>query len=133
MDYRIVGSEEIKVRDVSELLKNTYWANRRSLTQIETSMRNSSCYGVYLDGENKLAGFARVISDFATTYYLCDVVVDPAYRGRGLGKALVKHIVSLPEYASLRGFLMTKDAHGLYEKFGFVPVEGRAMVKAPKR
>lgn len=132
MSFRIVsGADGIDAAQVAALLKTTYWANQRSLETIEASMRNSSCFGIYPDGEKKLAGFARVISDFATTYYLCDVVIDPAYRGRGFGKALVSHIVSLPEYAGLRGLLLTKDAHGLYEKFGFETVNGRAMVKAP--
>ena len=94
-------------------------------------MDHSSCYGVYMDDERKLVGFARVISDFATTYYLADVIIDQAYRHRGLGKALVSYIVSLPEYAGLRGLLLTKDAHGLYEKYGFETVEGWAMVKSP--
>ena len=131
MNYRIInGADEMNILEVAALLKTTYWANKRSLETIEKSMRNSSCYGVYLDEEKKLVGFTRVISDDATTYYLCDVVIDPAYRGRGLGKALVSHIVSLPEYAGLRGLLLTKDAHGLYEQFGFETVNGRAMIKA---
>ena len=74
----------------------------------------------------------EVISDYATTWYLCDVIIDPAYQHRGLGKALVSHIASLPEYAGLRGFLFTRDAHGLYEKYGFETVNGRAMVKSPR-
>ena len=72
-----------------------------------------------------------MISDFATTYYLCDVIIDPEYQHRGLGKALVAHIVARPEYEGLRGFLMTRDAHGLYAQYGFVPVQGRAMERAP--
>ena len=131
MNYRIInGADEMNILEVAALLKTTYWANKRSLETIEKSMRNSSCYGVYLDEGKKLVGFARVISDDATTYYLCDVVIDPAYRGRGFGKALVSHIVSLPEYAGLRGLLLTRDAHGLYEPFGFETVNGRAMMKA---
>ncbi len=131
MNYRIIdGADGMDSKEVAALLKTTYWANERSLDTIEKSMRNSSCYGVYLDGEKKLAGFARVISDYATTYYLCDVVIDPTCRNKGLGKALVSHIVSLPEYAGLRGLLLTKDAHGLYEKFGFENVSGRAMIKS---
>jgi ribosomal protein S18 acetylase RimI-like enzyme len=72
-----------------------------------------------------------VISDFATTYYLADVIIDQDYRQRGLGQALVSYIISRPEYACLRGILLTKDAHGLYEKYGFETADGRAMVKAP--
>ena len=132
MNYRIIdGADKMNTAEVAALLKTTYWANKRSLETIGASMRNSSCYGIYLDDEKKLVGFARVISDYATTYYLCDVVIDPAYRHQGLGKALISHIVSLPEYANLRGLLLTKDAHGLYEKYGFEKVNGRAMVKAP--
>ena len=132
MNYRIIdGADGMDSAEVAALLKTTYWANKRSLETIEKSMRNSSCYGVYLDEGKKLVGFARVISDYATTYYLCDVVIDGAYRGRGLGKALLSYIVSLPEYAGLRGLLLTKDAHKLYEKFGFETVNGRAMIKSP--
>ncbi len=132
MNYRIIeGTDRINVDEVVGLLKTTYWASKRSKEQIKKSMDNSSCYGIYLDDEPKLVGFARVISDFATTYYLADVIIDQAYRHRGLGKALVSHIVTQPEYAGLRGLLLTKDAHGLYQKYGFETVEGRAMVKSP--
>lgn len=132
MDFRIIaGSEEMRVDDVVRLLRMTYWADRRSEELIRRSMRNSSCYGVYLDGEKKLVGFARVISDYATTYCLCDVIVDTEYRRRGLGTALVSYIESRPEYAGLRGLLITRDAHSLYEKFGYKVLNGRVMVKFP--
>ena len=133
MKYRIIeGADRIDLNEVVRLLKTTYWANRRSPEQIARSMRNSACYGITAeDDESRLLGFARVITDYATTWYLCDVIIDPDYRHRGLGKALVSHIVSLPEFACLRGYLMTRDAHGLYERFGFETVNGRAMVKAP--
>ena len=130
MEYSFVeGMEQISADEAFELLKTTYWANKRSREQVEKSMRNSVCYGIRLAEGRKLAGFARVITDWATTYYLCDVVIDEAYRGKGLGKALVSHIVSLPEYAGLRGFLFTRDAHGLYEHYGFERSEGRTMVR----
>ena len=96
-------------------------------------MSNSSCFGVYADDQEKLIGFARVISDYATSYYLCDVIIDPEYRHHGLGTALVSHIVTSPEYSKLRGFLITRDAHDLYRKFGFEVVDGRVMVKAPEK
>ena len=132
MDFKIMeGCDKISSSEVERLLKTTYWADQRPIEQIERSMRNSSCYGLYLDDGRKLAGFTRVISDLATTYYLCDVVVDPEYRHQGLGTALVSYVVSRPEYTGLRGLLLTRDAHGLYEKFGFETVNGRAMIKAP--
>ena len=132
--YRIIeGAEQINTDEVVRLLKTTYWASKRSKEQIEKSMRNSSCFGISLCDEQKLIGFARVISDFATSYYLADVVIDQEYRHQGLGKALVSYIVSQPEYTGLRGILLTKDAHRLYEKYGFESADGRAMVKSPNQ
>ena len=133
MQYRIVSSaDNIKSEEVLRLLKMTYWANNRTIEQIEESLANSFCYGMFLAEEERLVGFARVISDLATTYYLCDVIIDPEYQHQGFGKALVSHIISLPQYRKLRGILLTKDAHGLYEKYGFETVNDRAMVKAPE-
>ena len=132
MNYRIIeGTDQISLDDVVRLLKTTYWADKRSREQILKSMENSSCYGIVLEGREHLAGFARVISDYATSWYLCDVVIDPEYRHQGLGKKLVSHIASLPEYTGLLGMLLTKDAHGLYEKYGFGRADGRAMTRVP--
>ena len=133
MDYRIVeGAENMKLEDVVRLLRMTYWADKRPVETIEMAMQNSACFGVRVEGVDELAGFARVISDDATAFYLCDVIVDEAFRGRGLGTALVSHIVSHPAYAHLRGFLITRDAHGLYRPFGFEVVNDRVMVRAPQ-
>ncbi len=132
MNYRIAEGAGISAVDAARLLKMTYWADKRSMETIEKSMRHSSCYGLYTEDPEKLVGFARVISDYATSYYLCDVIIDPEYRHQGLGTALVSHIVSSPDYAKLRGLLITRDAHDLYRKFGFEVVNGRVMVKAPE-
>ena len=119
----------MNLSEVMALLGKTYWANTRSEAQVKASMEHSCCYGVYLADEKKLVGFARVITDFATTYYLCDVIIDPAYQHGGLGKALVSHIENLPEFCGLRGMLITRDAHTLYEKFGYEVLNDRFMVK----
>ena len=133
MDYRIVeGAENMALEDVVRLLRTTYWADRRPVDTIERSMQHSACFGLCLPDSGELVGFARVISDLATTFYLCDVVVDPAYRSQGLGIALVSHIVSHPTYARLRGFLITRDAHGLYRPYGFEVVNDRIMVRPPQ-
>ena len=130
MKYRILdGRDKMELSDVIRLLRSTYWADKRSDEQIEKSMQNSSCYGIYLEDEEKLAGFARVISDYATTYYLCDVVIDEDYQRKGLGTALIGYIGSLPIYEGLRGILITRDAHSLYRKFGYEVLDGRVMVK----
>ena len=78
-------------------------------------------------------GFARVISDYATAYYLCDVIIDKEYQHKGLGTALISYINSLSEFSGLRGVLITRDAQALYRKFGFEVMNDRAMVKEPNR
>ena len=130
MRYTILdGADQIELSEVMALLKQTYWADRRPPEQVRKSMEHSRCFGVYLEEEQKLAAFSRVISDFATTYYLCDVIVDGQYRHRGLGEAMISYIESLPEYQGLRGVLITRDARGFYEKFGYQTLNDRAMVK----
>ena len=134
MNYRIIeGMDQIDISEVERLLKMTYWANHRSTDTIEKSMRNSSCFGIWSDEEQKLIGFARVISDYATTWYLCDVIIDPAYQHQGLGKEMVSYVASSPEFAGLRGLLLTRDAHSLYSRYGFESADGRAMVRAPQK
>lgn len=127
--YRISNDKSLlKVESIKELLSKSYWGNDRSIDVIEKSIVNSDCYGVYY--EKELVGFARVVTDFATVYWLCDVIVDEDHRGKGIGKDLVKSIVESDEYKGLRGILATKDAHGLYEQYGFGKAsEGRFMMK----
>ena len=133
MEYRIVeGLENMALSDIVRLLQTTYWAKDRPAEVIEAALQNSRCFGILLSDGQTLAAFARVVSDGATMYYLADVVVDEAWRGRGLGTALVSHIVSCPTYARLRGLLFTRDAHGLYRKFGFDAPSDRVMVKERK-
>ncbi len=81
-------------------------------------MQNSICFGVYC-GEQQI-GFARVVSDQATFAYVGDVFVLEEFRGRGLSKWLMEAIISHPDLQGLRRWVLaTRDAHGLYEKFGF--------------
>ena len=132
MNYRIVDDlDKMKLEDIVRLLRMTYWADKRPVEIIEKSVRNSSCYGLYLEDADKLVGFARVISDHATAYYLCDVIIDKEYQRKGLGTALISYINSLPDFSGLRGFLITRNAHALYRKFGYEVVNERVMLKEP--
>lgn len=132
MDYRIVEDiNEIKLDDIVRLLRTTYWAEKRPVENIEKSVKNSKCYGLYIAENANLVGFARIITDYATNYYLSDVIIDEEYRSRGLGKALVSHIVSSPELQGLRGILVTRDAQKLYSQYGFEVVNDRAMLRQP--
>lgn len=104
---------------VKEFLARSYWASDRPQAIIERSLKNSLCIGVYTK-EGQQVGLARVISDYATFAYLCDVYVLEAHRGRGLAKAMMHFIDAHPNLQNLRRFqLVTQDAHGLYGQFGF--------------
>ena len=81
-------------------------------------LENSLCFSVYHEG--KQVGFARVISDYTEFASLWDVFIDEPYRKQGLGKAMMKYILEHPRLRGIfRWFLMTEDAHGLYQKYGF--------------
>lgn len=122
--------DKLKIDRVCQLLKTTYWANDRSRDVIEKSMANSICFGIYL--HDYLIGFARCVTDFATVYWLADVVVDNNYRKLGLGKALLEAVVKHEKLKGCSGILATSDAHSLYEKYGFNLVDGRFMRKSVK-
>ena len=111
----------LQIERIYELLHGTYWAGDRTRETIARSIENSLCFGVYHAGEQ--VGFARCVTDYATTFLLADVIIDERYRGRGLGKELVPFILSHELLQGLIGTLATRDAHGLYAKFGFAPVD----------
>lgn len=100
-----------------------YWAIGRPLRVVQRSIEHSLCFGVYA-GESQ-AGFARVVTDYATFAWLCDVFILDEHRGQGLGKWLVETIVAHPDLAGLRRFLLaTRDAHSLYQRYaGFTPLQ----------
>jgi len=103
------------------LANESYWAAGIPLEVMKKSIDNSLCFGVYHQGRQ--VGFARVVTDYATTAYVGDVFIIESYRGRGLGKRLIKTIVDHPELEGLRlWFLGTRDAHDLYRKYGFKKV-----------
>ena len=110
--------QRIDVAVVHEFLSSSYWAEGRSRDTVERSIRHSLCFGVYEAGRQ--IAFARVVTDRAVFAYLADVFVLPEFRRRGISKALMSAILAHPELQTLRGFLLaTRDAHGLYEQFGF--------------
>jgi len=106
---------------VHQFLTRSYWAEEIPLETVERSIKDSLCFSVvYL---NHQVGFARVITDEATFAYLADVFIDENFRGKGLSKWLMEVIMNYPSLQGLRRFLLaTRDAHGLYEKFGFTPM-----------
>jgi len=112
------------------LSQHSYWAEGIPYEIVERSIQNSICFGVYKAQQQ--IGFARVITDKTTFAYLADVFIDEQYRGLGLSKWLMKIMMDYPEFQNLRNWmLVTKDAHGLYEQFGFLvhPQPERVMRK----
>jgi GNAT superfamily N-acetyltransferase len=108
------------------LSQDSYWAQNIPLAVVEKSIANSFCFGVYLNDAQ--VGFARLVTDKATFAYLADVFILPAYRGRGLSKWLIATILAHPEVQGLRRWLLgTKDAHGLYKQFGWLPLSEDAI------
>jgi GNAT superfamily N-acetyltransferase len=107
---------------IAGFLASSYWAKGIPSATVEKSLEHSLCFAL-LDG-NRQVGFARVISDYATIAFLNDVFVLPEYRGRGLSKWLMECIISHSELQGLRRWILaTRDAHGLYEKFGFTSLK----------
>ena len=99
-------------------LARSYWAIERTRERIERSIANSLVFGMY-DGTRQI-GLARVVTDYATFAWLCDVFIDEVYRGKNFGKWLMESVLSHPDLQGLRRFLLaTRDAQGLYAQFGF--------------
>lgn len=112
---------KINLEFVVSSLRTTYWAGERSRDRIETSIKNSVFLSLF-EGD-KQVGFTRIVTDFSVFAWICDVFVDPNHRKKGLGKWLVECALSHPSTTSGIQLLGTKDAHGLYEKYGFVRME----------
>jgi GNAT superfamily N-acetyltransferase len=104
------------------LAEDSYWAGGVPRNVVEQAVQNSLCIGIYAASGDQV-GLGRVVTDYATYAWLCDVFVLPAHRERGLGKALMRTILTHPRLQGLRRFaLATQDAHGLYAQFGFTPL-----------
>jgi GNAT superfamily N-acetyltransferase len=103
---------------VLDLLIRSHWGAAMTRERLERAVDNSICLGVY-DGERQLA-FARVVTDLATYAYLTDVIVVEPARGRGIASWMIEVILEHPDLQGLRRIaLFTRDARGLYERFGF--------------
>jgi GNAT superfamily N-acetyltransferase len=101
------------------LSQGTYWAQGRAREVVQRSIENSLPFGIY-KGNDQVA-FARIVTDYATFAWVADVFVLPEHRGQGLSKWLMEVILSHPKLQGFRRWVLaTKDAHSLYERFGFI-------------
>jgi GNAT superfamily N-acetyltransferase len=113
--------KRLDLEAICAFLAQAYWADTRSRATIERSLENSLVFAVF-DGERQVA-MARVVSDYATIAWLCDVFVHPDYRGRGLGKWMMEAVHSHPDLQGLRRWMLSsRDAQGLYARYGYIPL-----------
>ena len=111
--------EMLQPKVILDYMQNqSYWAKTRTAKQMSTAIKNSLCFGLF--HRKKQVGFARVVTDYAVFAYLADVYILPDRQGASLGKWLMQVILSHPELQNItRWILATRDAHRLYEKYGF--------------
>ncbi|MES2694624.1 MAG: GNAT family N-acetyltransferase [Verrucomicrobiota bacterium] len=121
----------LDVAAIHAYLTRSYWAAGVPLDIVARSIAHSLCLGIYAPASEQV-GLVRVVTDYTTFAYLCDVYVLEPHRGHGLSKAAMRLLLSHPRLQGLRRMqLVTNDAHGLYAQFGFsvVAEPGRHMEK----
>ena len=106
---------------IYEMLTRAYWAKGRTKEMIARYVQHSMVFGVY-EGTRQI-GLARIVSDYTTFAWLCDVFIHEDYRGRGLSKWLMETILAHPDLQGLSRFMLaTSTAHSLYACYGFKPL-----------
>jgi N-acetylglutamate synthase-like GNAT family acetyltransferase len=121
-----------EVKAYHALLRETYWAGDRALRDVESSLGSSIVVAVR-HRDDGLVGCARAVTDKATFTWICDVVVDPMHRGRGLGKELIRRLLAHPDIEPTRKVLVTKDAQELYRELGFETHRYECMILYPQK
>ncbi|MCB2213079.1 GNAT family N-acetyltransferase [bacterium] len=110
-------------------LNRSYWAEGIQKPRVKRVLENSYCFGLYeLEPDTttvkRQVGFARVLSDLSAIAYLMDVFIDEEYRGKGLGKWIVEEVLAYPTFEPVRRWILaTDDAHSLYARHGFTPLD----------
>ena len=111
----------LDVAAIHAYLTRSYWSPGIPIGIVERALRHSLCFGVYESAGGAQVGLARVVTDYATFAYLCDVYVLEEHRGHGLGKRMMREVMAHPALrGARRAMLATRDAHGLYAGFGFL-------------
>jgi GNAT superfamily N-acetyltransferase len=134
-EYTITtDSERVDRTAVRRFLADSYWAADRPGDVIDRSLENSLTFSLF--HADRQVGMARVVSDFATFAWLCDVYIEPDHRGDGLGQWLVSVVMGDQRLQGLRRWLLgTNSSHSLYARFGFIalPEPDRIMIKQADR
>ena len=113
------------VAAIHSYLTRSYWSPGIPVDIVERAVRHSLCFGVFEAASGAQVGFTRVVTDYATFAYLCDVYVLEEHRGHGLAKRMMREVMDHPALAGARRVMLaTRDAHGLYRQSGFVVAGG---------
>lgn len=121
MDYELsTDPARMQLDVIHGYLATSYWSPGIRRELVAEAIRNSLVLGVFDRASGAQVAFARVVTDYATFAYLCDVFVLEGHRGRGLSKRMVEHLIADPRLQTLRRWcLATRDAHDLYRRYGF--------------
>lgn len=122
-DYTIsTDPAKLDIDAITDMLTRAYWAKGRTREMIARYLQHSLVFGVY--HEDKQVGLARIVSDYTTFAWLCDVFIHEDHRGHGLGKWLMETVHAHPDLQGLRRWaLITRDAHNLYRQFGWTSLD----------
>lgn len=121
--YISTDKGQLDIALIHGFLSQTYWSSGIPLETVQKAIENSICFGAFHQSGAQV-GFARVISDKATFAYLADVFVLPEFRRKGISNLIMEAYTDHPELQGLRRHMLaTRDAHGLYQKFGFTAVQ----------
>ena len=108
---------KVQLEVVHRLLAATYWGDRRPREIVDRMVAGSICFSLYHG--SKQIGFGRAVTDSTTFTWVADIVVEPEFRGAGLGKWIMECLLEHPAIKGTQLVLQTRDAQGLYEQFGF--------------
>ena len=121
-NYYISTDKSLLNREIiCALLKKCFWSKNIPIEYVDRFIKYSLCFGIYNRNNNQLVGFGRVISDYTTYAYVCDIIIDPLHRKNGFATLLVKEMKSHPELQGLKTWALrtTDEARKIYEEHGF--------------
>jgi len=118
--------DRMRIDVIHGFLRESYWSPGIRRDVVECAIANSLVVGAFDTATGDQVGFARVVTDYASFAWICDVFVIPSHRGRGIAKRMLAALIDHERMRTLRRWcLATKDAHGLYEQFGFKAVRAK--------
>lgn len=119
--YISTDNSLLNTKTIWVLLKDKFWTKDIPIKNIERFIKYSLCFGAYNRNTNEQVGFARVISDYTSYAYICDVVVDSAHQRQGIGTLLINNIFRYKELQGLKTWSLrtTKEACNISKAKGF--------------